>query len=47
MEERLTTARVDRFEDRVDKRFLTLDTQNKAIIERLTRLEILQGVGVE
>ena len=57
VEERLTaqangletrlTARIDRFEDRVDNRFLMLDTQNKEIIERLTRLETLQGVGVE
>ena len=46
MEARLT-ARIDRFEDRVDNRFLMLDTQNKEIIERLTRLETLQGVGVE
>ena len=57
VEERLTaqanglearlTARIDRFEDRVDNRFFMLDSQNKEIIERLTRLETLQGVGVE
>ena len=41
------TARIDRFEDRVDNRFFMLDSQNKEIIERLTRLETLQGVGVE
>ena len=46
VEERLTT-RIDRFEDRVDNRFLVLDAQNKEVIERLTRLETLQGVGVE
>ena len=46
VEERLT-ARIDRFADRVDNRFLMLDTQNKEIIERLTRLETLQGVGIE
>ena len=44
MEERLN-ARIDRFEDRVDNRFLMLDTQNKEIIERVTRRETLQGVG--
>ena len=46
VESRLT-ARIDRFEDRVDNRFFMLDSQNKEIIERLTRLETLQGVGVE
>ena len=40
VESRLT-ARIDRFEDRVDNRFFMLDSQNKEIIERLTRLESL------
>lgn len=46
MEARLT-ARIGRFEDRVDNRFFMLDSQNKEIIECLTRLETLQDVGVE
>ena len=40
VESRLT-ARIDRFEDRVENRFFMLDSQNKEIIERLTRLESL------
>ena len=46
LEERLT-VRIDRFEDRVDNRFFVLDSQNKEVIERLTRLETLQGVGID
>ena len=46
VEERLT-VRIDRFEDRVDNRFFVLDSQNKEVIERLTRLETLQGVGID
>ena len=40
------TDRIDRLEERADDRFLVIGEQNKEIIQRLTRLETLQGVGV-
>lgn len=46
VEERLT-ARVDRLEERMDDQFFILDEQGKDILQRLARLETLQGVGVD
>ena len=46
VEERLT-ARVDRLEGRMDDQFFILDEQGKDILQRLARLETLQGVGVD
>ena len=46
VEERLT-AQIGGVEERLTARIVIIEEQNKDIIQRLIRLETLQGVGVE
>ena len=46
VEERLT-AQIGGVEERLTARIVIIEEQNKDIIQRLTRLETLQGVGVD